>query len=217
MNRRPSMWKRLLLAFVVSLISSSIATVRFLSGVGGAARAQEAPLLGKLAPSAAQADFDLMRKALEEAHTGLYRYTTKAQMDRAFDAQRSKLKRPMTKVEFLAVVAETLAQIRCGHTGAMPDEELQAQLKDARKFPLRLLPAGRGLIVVSNDTPDDRTIRPGMEIMAVNGREASGIFDRILPTVPTDRGVETRKWKRIQQGFRQIYWPRVDKAGDTTR
>src|SRR5262245_38187799 len=71
----------------------------------------------------AQADFDLMRKALEEAHTGLYRFSTKAEMDRMFDAQRAKLSRPLNKTEFLAIVAETLANIRCGHTGATPDSE----------------------------------------------------------------------------------------------
>jgi hypothetical protein len=40
-----------------------------------------------------QGDFDLMRHALEEAHPGLYRYSTKAQMDREFDVQRGKLSR----------------------------------------------------------------------------------------------------------------------------
>jgi len=52
-----------------------------------------------------QADFDLMRHALEEAHPGLYRYSTKAEMDRGFDAQRAKLGRPLAKGEFEAVVA----------------------------------------------------------------------------------------------------------------
>ena len=47
-------------------------------------------------------DFDLMRAALEEAHSGLYRYSTKAEMDRVFDAQRAKLNRPMTELEAMA-------------------------------------------------------------------------------------------------------------------
>src|SRR5947209_5402733 len=56
-----------------------------------------------------QADFDLMRHALEEAHPGLYRYSTKAQMDRQFDAERAKLSRPMNKSQFEVVIAQTLA------------------------------------------------------------------------------------------------------------
>lgn len=57
-----------------------------------------------LAPAQAQADFDLMRKALEEAHSGLYRYSSKAEMDRTFDAERAKLSRPLSKPEFMAVL-----------------------------------------------------------------------------------------------------------------
>ncbi|MBV8401772.1 MAG: hypothetical protein JOZ17_24070, partial [Acetobacteraceae bacterium] len=62
-----------------------------------------------LTPAQMQADFDLMRHALEEAHPGLYRYSTKAQMDREFDAQRGKLSRPMSREQFEVVVAQTLA------------------------------------------------------------------------------------------------------------
>jgi len=34
----------------------------------------------------ARVDFDLLRKSLEEAHPGLYRYSTKAQIDAMFDS-----------------------------------------------------------------------------------------------------------------------------------
>ena len=52
----------------------------------------EAPAATTVLTSAeAQEDFDLMRQALEEAHSGLYRYSTKAEIDRAFDAQRANL------------------------------------------------------------------------------------------------------------------------------
>src|SRR5262245_57418465 len=37
-----------------------------------------------LSPAQTQADFDLLQKALEEAHTGLYRYLSKPEMDRVF-------------------------------------------------------------------------------------------------------------------------------------
>src|SRR5215471_18532461 len=84
----------------------------------------------------AQSDCDLMRKALEEAHSGLYRYATKSDMDRVFDSQRANLNRAMSKREFLAVLAEVVAQIKCGHTGVRQDEELQKQQSAAKKFPL---------------------------------------------------------------------------------
>ena len=103
------MRKHLLLAILISLLNPLPGAAGFQSGAGNASRTQGSSVTGTLQPAEAQADFDLMRKALEEAHTGLYRYATKAEMDRAFDAQRAKLSRPLTKLEFYAVAAEALA------------------------------------------------------------------------------------------------------------
>lgn len=88
-----------------------ITTLVVLTGaaIGLAAIPTRSGVAEQLTPAAAQADFDLMRKALEEAHSGLYRYSTKAEMDRLFDMERAKLNRSVTKTEFLVVVAETLA------------------------------------------------------------------------------------------------------------
>jgi C-terminal processing protease CtpA/Prc len=167
-------------------------------------------------PAQTQADFDLMRKALEEAHSGLYRYTSKADMDRTFNAERSKLSRPLSKSEFMAVLMETLAQIRCGHTGLTPDEETQKDFAAARMFPLRMMVEGRRLIVLFNDTPDDQTIRPGMEVVEINGRKAGDILRRILPTMATDGDIETGKLARLQRSFGQSYRLFVEQTGDFT-
>jgi C-terminal processing protease CtpA/Prc len=137
-------------------------------------------------------------------------------MDKAFDAQRAKLSRPAPKLEFFAVVAETLAHIRCGHTGAQPDDELRAAMTNAPMFPLRTQIEGRRLMVLSNDTPDDQTIRPGMEIVEINGRKSSDIITRILPAMPADGDIETGKRAAIQRGFGRHYWLLVEQAGEFT-
>jgi C-terminal processing protease CtpA/Prc len=137
-------------------------------------------------------------------------------MDRVFDAHRATLNRPMTKLEFLAVMAETLAQIRCGHTGLTPDSETQAAATNARTFPLRMVIEGRRLVVMFNDTPDDRTIRPGMEIIEINGRKSGEILAAILPKLATDGDIETCKRARLQRNFGQYYWFLIEQAGDFT-
>src|SRR5262245_48548818 len=210
------MKKHLLLAILISLINPPLGAANFQSGAGNASVTQSSSVTGKLQPAEAQADFDLMRRALEEAHGGLYRFSTKAEMDKAFDAQRAKLSRPVTKLEFLAVMAETLARIKCGHTGLTPDGETREAIAGARLFPLRVLIEGRRLIVFSNDTPDDQTIRPGMEIVEINGRRPSEVFNRILPALPADGDIETRKLVTIQRNFGQNYWLMVEQSGEFT-
>lgn len=164
----------------------------------------------------AQSDFDLTRKALEEAHSGLYRYVTKVEMDQAFAAQRAKLKRPMTKVEFWAIMSETLAMVRCGHTGIIPDEQMRKAMEGVRFFPLQVAVEGKRLVVTSNDTADDQTIRPGMEILEINGRKVTDILSRMWSTEAADGDIETSKRVHIQRGFPMYYWVLVEQAGDFT-
>ena len=204
------MKKHLLLTVLLSLMIPLLGIASFKISRTSVASA------AALTPTEIQADFDLMRKALEEAHSGLYRYAAKAEMDRMFDAQRAKLNRPMTKVEFLAVIAETLMHIRCGHTGVSPDAETQAAIASAAKFPLRVLLEGRRLMVLFNDTPDEQTIRPGMEITEINGRKVGDIIDRILPKLAGDGDVETGKLFQLQRGFARQYWMYVEQTSEFT-
>jgi C-terminal processing protease CtpA/Prc len=198
------------------LFAAHLGAASLQSGAGNASVTQISPLTGKLQPAEAQADFDLMRRALEEAHGGLYRFSTKAEMDKAFEAQRAKLSRPAPKLEFLAVVAETLAKIRCGHTGAQPDNEFRTAAENAPRFPLRVLIEGRRLMVLVNGTPNDQTIRPGMEILEINGRKSSDILNRILPMKSADGDIETGKLMQIQRRFGRDYWMLVEQAGEFT-
>jgi C-terminal processing protease CtpA/Prc len=170
--------------------------------------------IGTLTSAEAQADFDLLRKALEEAHSGLYRYSTKAQMDRIFDEHRAKLNRTVNRREFLGVLNELIAQIKCGHTGTSTDETYQAVVSNASAFPLQVKLEGQRLIVLANQTPDDSTIRPGMEIVEINGRKPAEITSRILRTLSADGDAETGKLGAIQRRFWSLYWNFVDQASE---
>ena len=61
-----------------------------------------------------RSDFQLMRRALEEAHPALYRYQTRDSANRAFDAVAAQLNRPMTEQEFRRVIHPAIARIGCG-------------------------------------------------------------------------------------------------------
>jgi len=64
-----------------------------------------------------QEDSQLLRTALEEAHGGLYYYTSKKELDRQFNSIKEKLTRPMTELEFYSLVLPLIANINDGHTG----------------------------------------------------------------------------------------------------
>ncbi|MFY9608148.1 MAG: S41 family peptidase [Blastocatellia bacterium] len=204
---------RLLPTLLIFLISAAVATAG-LQTQPAASDTRIKVLTEALLPAETQADFDLMRKALEEAHTGLYRYATKTEMDRVFDMQRAKLSSPVTKTELAAIIIGTLARIRCGHTGLTPDDESQKELANARMFPLRIMVEGRRLVVLFNNTPDDQTIRPGMEVIEINGRKAGDILEGILPNMTADGDIETGKRARLQRSFGQNYWLLIEQASE---
>ena len=91
-------------------------------------------------PAQLQQDFDVLKRALEEAHGGLYRYTPGAELDKTFAASRARLNRPMTPREFGALISEALAAIRDGHTrfigeetaGAAEGKRAMALLRDPK-------------------------------------------------------------------------------------
>jgi hypothetical protein len=162
---------------------------------------------GELTPTEMQADFDRMRVMLEEVHPGIYRYSTKAEMNRMFKSQRAKLNHSMTQQEFMMVVSETVASIRCGHTKVSLDDTTQAAMEKARKFPMQTLVQGSQLLVVTNDTPDDKTILPGMEVLEINGHKVADILRRLRPQVSADGDIETGKAHDLGGArFAQYYW-----------
>ncbi|HKP14058.1 MAG TPA: hypothetical protein VJZ91_18190 [Blastocatellia bacterium] len=80
-------------------------------------------------------DFQVARRALEEGHSGIYRYTPKPQLDRTFDAAARALDRPMDVYEFLRVLAPAVAAIKCGHTGLTMPEALCKEINTSVPLP----------------------------------------------------------------------------------
>ncbi len=85
-----------LLFLLTGLVSLSLPSAGFRTSLARVSPVSISVQAGSLKPAEMQADFDLMRKALEEAHTGLYRYSTTAEMKKIFDSQRAKLTKEMT-------------------------------------------------------------------------------------------------------------------------
>ena len=139
-----------------------------------------------LTAAEAQRDFDVLRQSLEEAHGALYRFTPKAELDRRFDAHRKRLDHPMPRTELLGVLREMLAEVGDGHASVDLDDETVAALAAAPLIPIRTVVEGDRMIITSNDTPGDTLLRPGMELLSVNGRTPGHILATLLPKISRD-------------------------------
>src|SRR5688572_3350576 len=148
-----------------------------------------------LQPPQLQQDFDVLRRSVEEAHGGLYRFTPKPDLERVFASARARLDRPMTSLVFGAVLSEALAAIRDGHTRLEYDDATVSAMAAAPMLPLRVAQEHGRYVITSNDTPGDGTMLPGMELTSVNRRPIAAITETVAAKLSPDGFVESgRPW-----------------------
>jgi hypothetical protein len=96
----------------------------------------------KFEPRQLREDFQIARQSLEEGHSGLYRYTKKAELDRIFDEAENSLDHPMDFYEFYRVMVPTIAAIKCGHTNVSrsPDVREETERLLWLPFDVKVLP-----------------------------------------------------------------------------
>ena len=153
-----------------------------------------------------RSDYDSLRSALEEAHSGLYRYSTKDEVNRIFDRYRLQLDHPMTSLQFASVITGLLPELRDGHLRLELDAITTSNLAAAKLFPLRLITEGEKLMVLFNDMPGDHLMQPGMEITSINGYQPANLIKQFMSRVSGDGFVETAKRKRAERNFGILYW-----------
>lgn len=159
-----------------------------------------------LPPAALREDFDVLRRALAEAHGGYDRFAPRAEVDRRIEAHRARLDHPMDAAAFATILEEALAELRDGHARLELDSLTAAALAGAPLLPLRVALEGERLVVMSNETPDDSTIAPGMELLRVNGRDVAEIVARLLPGVSGDGFIETGRRAVLARELPRRLW-----------
>ena len=154
----------------------------------------------KIEPGLLQEDFRIFRSALEEGHSGIYRYTPKAEMDRAFDDAAERIGRPMNVLEFYRLLAPVVAQIKCGHTAVLPPRDLQQSLsKTLPLFPFDVEVLDGKVYTVREYMPDQQHL-VGLEVHSINRVPIDKILSSMIRVTPGDGDSETARPWRIGHG-----------------
>ena len=122
-------------------------------------------------------DFNIFRAALEEAHPGIYRYSSKAKMDSVFSATETSINKPMNEREFKIVISKVVNQIGCGHTKVVAPKPEQDKLDEGpTAIPFQPFWQDGKLFVLRNfSTLNDKDFL-GAEIISINGHATSDIY-----------------------------------------
>ncbi len=190
--------------FCISLLAGAMLPAGILAAnrpddrAASAGASLPADVMGKrIEPDKLVVDFRLARQALEEGHSGIYRYTAKHELDGLFDRAEKSLVRPMNAVEFYRILAPVVAAIKCGHTGVgLPEEMQKAYSTKALLLPLQIRVLA-GKVYILRDFSDGATTLAGQEIRSINGIPAAKIVETMLATTPGDGDSQTCRISRI--------------------
>jgi hypothetical protein len=141
-------------------------------------------------------DFDLMKSALEEAHTGLYWYNTKPAFDSICRLQRGKIREGMNVLQFYQVVAPVVSFTKEGHTFLRLGGQAQAYMQfSGRYFPLQLKFLHRQPYIVNG-------VGKGGVLTKINGISMEEIMQKFLSYEPADGYNVTSKYRWIERNGR---------------
>src|SRR5262245_47058899 len=143
-------------------------------------------------------DFAVLRASLEEGHAGLYRYSSKTEIDRLFEVAAGQISGPMTELEFLRVLAPVVAAARDGHTWLGPSRALERQLRSRPLLlPLKLRFLRARGYVLRGYTRDEPLVL-GSELTQINGKPLAEIVAAALPMLSADGRIDTWKYKQLE-------------------
>ena len=187
--------------FLLATLSAWAAYGAGKSGAGQPAGAESkkaatpapAAALQKVPPEKLREDFRILRGALEEGHPGIYRYTSRAELDQVFDRAEKALDRSMNVYEFYRVAAPAVAALKCGHTAVRVNPEL-GKGKPVLPLLVRVLD---GKAYVLRDLSGKQDALTGQEIRSINSVAAGKIVQTMLNAMPGDGDVQTSRLRRI--------------------
>lgn len=154
-----------------------------------------------------QADLALLRQALEALHPGLYRYRSKADLDAAFDRVAREFARDQSLAAAYLAFSRLATDVQCGHTYANffnQGDEVKRAVLDAPRLPFEFRWLDGHMVVTRSLAPASR-LRPGSEVLAIDGRPVGEILAALLPYSRADGGNDAKRISNLEVQGRGRY------------
>jgi hypothetical protein len=158
-------------------------------------------------------DVDYIERKLEKLHPDLYRYITQKDLENKFDSLKESITSPMTSRDFYFRLSPVIASIKQGHTQTFP-------LTPKLKFAERIIEKSKGLTplaqyeyelidnrlyIVKNNSADS-CIKPGTEVLSVNGVKPLDIISKYRNTFTSDGYNTTFITRKLGKAFARFYY-----------
>jgi hypothetical protein len=147
------------------------------------------------------ADVAILRRAYTEMHPGLLRYNTPEQVEASFRALEAEFARDRPLGEAYRALSVFLATIRCGHTYAnfynQPKDVVAALFQRQTRVPFRFRWLERRMIV-TRSFAGAAPLRPGTEVLAIDGVPVGAILDSLMQVSRADGGNDAKRVANLE-------------------
>ncbi|THU38211.1 hypothetical protein FAM09_16155 [Niastella caeni] len=152
-----------------------------------------------------QNDFNVIKKILEGTYPSLYRFYSKAVMDKFIHNTYQSINKPMTELEYYKLLAPLFDKIGDGHTKFYMSYDYQnLSAVSIKKLPLQLYITDQQAYILQNYS-EEATLIPGTKILSINGKPFSEILTDLMSYLTSDGYNATKKYNNIGQRFGYLY------------
>lgn len=150
-------------------------------------------------------DFIFWRNLMEKKDPLIYLYTTKSQLDKAFDSIYSAINHPMSENEFFRLVIPISALTKDGHNAIYSSTFVTNQvLKSNYILPLELKFIKGKLYIYRNLCPI-KEFEKGMEITSINSISVEEMSNKLISVLPRDGENIQKPISILTDNFRILY------------
>jgi hypothetical protein len=148
-----------------------------------------------------QEDFKLLKQALIELHPALYRYATKAEIEKAFNYLSITFSKDLTTEQVFIELSKFTAKIKCGHTYTnfwnQKNEVKELIFNKADKVPFTFDLVNNRMLITRNAS-EIASLTKGIEITSINGYAIETIIETLLPIMRGDGSNDAQRIYDLQ-------------------
>ena len=158
-----------------------------------------------LSPQQMQEDLDAYSQLLQETHPGVFRYLSEEEFRQLVNHIRVQIDKPLSFYAYYHLLTGLSAQVRCAHTQLFPKENVMQYINEScNLFPFFLFPVDDKLYVLFNGT-EGREIKPGFELISINGKSVPEIRKIIESHQSLDGNPLSVPRRYLQGGYFSMY------------
>lgn len=148
-------------------------------------------------PAAIREDIAVLKLALSTIHPNLFRYIDPTELEEAYTELEHQLLTNNDLPSAYKYITRFIARIQCSHTITNPWNQKplikQALFYQPDKVPFTFRVLNRRLFIDKNASEETR-LKPGVEILAINGVSSGKVLERLLPYISADGANDAKRW-----------------------